>query len=643
MRLINVNNLQVQEFFGDQIPQYAILSHRWQEGEVSFHEMELDTAKLRFGFAKILQCCDLARQDSLGYIWIDTCCIDKTSSAELTEAINSMYQWYCESAVCYVYLFDVLDKTLFEQSSWFERGWTLQELVAPPKMRFYNSSWKLIGSKKDLEKHIIRATGIPSTVLSTGDLTNCSVALRMSWAAKRITTRGEDIAYSLLGIFSINMPLLYGEGREKAFLRLQEEIVRRSNDQSIFAWSGIKTGGQGLLAPSPIYFADSAAVEAEAFIKDDNEEEEYSITHLGLSIKLRMIVWATAAYAAVLNCFNSSRGGYLTIFLRRTSEKTRQCARVSIGGQDLHYVDESSKRFFNNYMGRFQRILVPQRSWELDDVCCRCSFVIRLPSKIRRQKVLYGPDYRNLQSGLPDDPVLRLESNLGYYGRHVGFILWGKDHFTRAMTFGIDFEFNPVILSLGNLLDIESPDDLDGYYDFMLPDDDMDNVIKHSFTEWMSKKTSAVRGHWKYGLDFKEEDYNYNGSNAFFPAAVSIQRKVVRDCTPPQHEWHVVYGSDALTRKQKIQSSEQTYEIAHVPTSSDHSDLASSQAEKLSTCTMDFPLTGVEMVSSAKITDFDSIPNDEDRERLAAAAKPGTYYVIYTQDSFLYLPEYKKN
>jgi hypothetical protein len=91
-----------------------------------------------------------------------------------------MYQWYCESAVCYVYLFDVLDKTSFEQSSWFDRGWTLQELVAPPKMRFYSSSWNLIGSKEDLEEHIIRATGIPSTVLSTGDPTSCSVAQRMS-------------------------------------------------------------------------------------------------------------------------------------------------------------------------------------------------------------------------------------------------------------------------------------------------------------------------------------------------------------------------------------------------------------------------------------------------------------------------------
>jgi hypothetical protein len=152
-----------------------------------------------------------------------------------------MFQWYQRADICLVYLSDLSPNSDIDdcmpRCRWFTRGWCLQELIAPKDVRFYNSSRQHIGDKsttrlKGLISHI---TKIDQAVLSdAGLLPTLSVAQKMSWASHRVTTRLEDIAYCLLGIFEINMPMLYGEG-EKAFLRLQEEIIKRSNDLSIFA------------------------------------------------------------------------------------------------------------------------------------------------------------------------------------------------------------------------------------------------------------------------------------------------------------------------------------------------------------------------------------------------------------------------
>lgn len=153
-----------------------------------------------------------------------------------------MYRWYRNARSCYAYLADVsIDggaetvEGKIEGSRWFTRGWTLQELVAPANVEFYSKDWESLGSKSDLHALLTEITGIEERVLRTGFLEDVSIAKRMSWAARRRTTRVEDRAYSLLGIFDVNMPLLYGEGI-KAFIRLQEEIMRVSDDQSLFAW-----------------------------------------------------------------------------------------------------------------------------------------------------------------------------------------------------------------------------------------------------------------------------------------------------------------------------------------------------------------------------------------------------------------------
>lgn len=254
MWLLNVETRDLESFQSSEIPAYAILSHRWTDDEPSFKDVQ----KKRWDekdYLKLELCRQQAVKDGFQYIWIDTCCIDKRSSAELSEAINSMYNWYTRAAVCYVYLFDVgTDSQPWIQSQWFTRGWTLQELLAPQKVEFYDMAWERLGDKIDNSTQISRRTGIPLEALREFDQKAFTIAQRMSWAKNRCTTRSEDRAYSLLGIFDVNMPLLYGEGGGKAFYRLQEEIMKTSTDPTIFAWSCFPDPTFGMLAGSPDSF-----------------------------------------------------------------------------------------------------------------------------------------------------------------------------------------------------------------------------------------------------------------------------------------------------------------------------------------------------------------------------------------------------
>ncbi|KAI0857801.1 heterokaryon incompatibility protein-domain-containing protein [Xylaria cubensis] len=301
MRLLNVKTLKLEDFLSiKKRPKYAILSHTWLEEEVLFHHINnlerpaLDELK---GFAKVKDSCARAQADGYDYIWIDTCCIDKSSSAELSEAINSMFTWYRQSAICYGFLADVKgnDTKSLYKSRWFKRGWTLQELIAPDNFIFvsvtlfkemghavtnfealeaapksknvdrsqYDMKWQELGRRERMANLVSNITGIDENILSRNlktnhahdiqprnslcavcglpesideILRNISVASKMSWSAKRETTRGEDRSYSLLGLFGVNMPLLYGEGEAAAWKRLLDEVIKKSNDQSVFAF-----------------------------------------------------------------------------------------------------------------------------------------------------------------------------------------------------------------------------------------------------------------------------------------------------------------------------------------------------------------------------------------------------------------------
>jgi hypothetical protein len=247
MRLLKCNNDSelslTKDFVGSEIPEYAILSHTWgaDTEEVIYRDLIDGTGKNKVGYEKIRFCGQQARRDRLHYFWVDTCCIDKSNSNELAEAVNSMSRWYRNAVKCYVYLPDVsspiievADKSdqlpwemAFRTSRWFTRGWTLQELIAPTSVEFFSKNWELLGDKKSLERHICEITRIPSRALRGCPLAEFSVTERMSWANTRQTTREEDIAYSLLGIFDVHMPLIYGEGRANAEGRLWEVINRK--------------------------------------------------------------------------------------------------------------------------------------------------------------------------------------------------------------------------------------------------------------------------------------------------------------------------------------------------------------------------------------------------------------------------------
>ncbi|KAG8526671.1 uncharacterized protein KY384_008100 [Bacidia gigantensis] len=307
MWLINVDTLQLEEFIGKTVPKYAILSHTWGDGEVSFREMAKrktwEETVQKPGFNKISKCCEMAALVHLKYAWVDTCCIDKKSSAELSEAINSMWQYYEEAYICFVHMADVrlegshLNKEQFQSSRWFTRGWTLQELLAPRDVRFFDQSWNLLGDQQTLCDLIVAATGIESLYLDVDiDSRFASVACKMSWASRRETTRSEDVAYCLMGLLKINMPLLYGE-KDKAFKRLQTEFIKQHHDETIFAWTNDHLINGRLLASCPADFKHSGHVES----LNVEPRQAFEVTNVGIRMTVRVSREDWGGYRAILS------------------------------------------------------------------------------------------------------------------------------------------------------------------------------------------------------------------------------------------------------------------------------------------------------------------------------------------------------
>jgi tetratricopeptide (TPR) repeat protein len=241
--------IKLREFSNDKVPPYAILSHTWGDEEVTFKDLTDGTGRKKLAYHKIVFCVNQAWQDGFRYSWVDTCCIDKSSSAELQTSINYMFRWYYGAARCYVYLSDVSTKSIrasnqstdnqstvaswepaFRNSKWFTRGWTLQELIAPVSVTFYSRDGHELGTKASLEQVIHDITKIPIKALRQYHQSDYSVSERIAWMTGRETTLPEDKAYSLFGLFNIQIPLLYGEGEEEAFLRLREKLNRASKN-----------------------------------------------------------------------------------------------------------------------------------------------------------------------------------------------------------------------------------------------------------------------------------------------------------------------------------------------------------------------------------------------------------------------------
>lgn len=331
MRLINTHTVSLEEFIDQQVPPYAILSHTWDREEVTYEDMNMPdrTAIGKNGLLKIEESCRIASPD-YEYIWIDSCCIDKTNPVELSKAVNSMFRWYADAKVCFAFLadFDLADsKSELRRARWFTRGWTLQELVAPPEVHFYDASWSFVGKRSTLCQALSNITKIDETLLAGTEqreirslLRRTTVAKRMSWATNRETTVVEDIAYCLLGIFGVNMPLMYGEGAE-AFIRLQVEIIRDTNDLTLFGWqtptsalsypntanpssSSLSVRYRGILAIHPSEFAEATALLPTRCAKAN---PEFSMSNKGLRITIPLRKSVTTDFNFMpLYCHSSS-------------------------------------------------------------------------------------------------------------------------------------------------------------------------------------------------------------------------------------------------------------------------------------------------------------------------------------------------
>ncbi|KAH9908217.1 HET-domain-containing protein [Xylariomycetidae sp. FL2044] len=288
MRLLNAHTFIITDHNAIDTPPYAILSHTWGEEEVTFVDMTEGKAKSMKGYSKIEGCCKQAISDGLEFV---------RSSAELSEAINSMFNWYRDAAICYAYLEDVS----VEDGS--QRAWSYHTAFTsssrPPIVVFFSAGWVEIGTRDKLQDLIVSVTRISRDFFQAGRLGDFSIAQKMSWASRRQTTRVEDQAYCLLGLFGVTMPLLYGEG-DRAFTRLQEEIMKESDDQTIFAWtsgSGAELSADwvyqestkplgGLLASSPAQFAESNLIQKG---DSDGGGSPYSITNKGVQITLPVL------------------------------------------------------------------------------------------------------------------------------------------------------------------------------------------------------------------------------------------------------------------------------------------------------------------------------------------------------------------
>ncbi|KAL2063515.1 hypothetical protein VTL71DRAFT_5320 [Oculimacula yallundae] len=466
MRLFNTQKVKSIEVFGSEIPPYAILSHTWSDGEILLQDLQggdvrdaswSDLSKqlpkaLRGdktkGFRKVLRTTEIARQNNYDLVWVDTCCIDKTSSAELSEAINSMYRWYEEANICYAYLADVPAASIespfgassrFRRSRWFNRGWTLQELIASKQVELFASDWSYLGSKTgDLRfsRLLSEITGVQlDVVLGQVSPQEMSIAARMHWAAERQTTRVEDIAYCLLGIFDVNMPLLYGEGK-RAFIRLQEAILIKEEDHSLFAWhseelpsstlgdSGQTGGLSGLLADSPDCFWDNNEIETSMPMVLKSSPS--AVTSKGLRIDFSLLPCTDAQpvekadYRVVLNCERLRDGQRESpvIYLKRIWGMGDQFARIR---PDLRHFTPPLRNVLD--VGLQERVFVRQDPW----------------SDLRTIRISAGKDSAQLQlpSGISDNRVVAAEWKIKDAWPQKGWADNKQTFLTRDFSFGI--------------------------------------------------------------------------------------------------------------------------------------------------------------------------------------------------------------
>ncbi|KAK5954021.1 hypothetical protein OHC33_004592 [Knufia fluminis] len=468
---INTGKWELRTFPEDEIPSYCILSHRWGPtgSEVTYQELTdsdvfwKSQTQHKTGYRKLQYACSTTRDYQKDWLWCDTCCIDKTSSAELSEAINSMYKWYQESGLCIAYLADYPSGkvTQFEQSEWFERAWTLQELIAPPKVVFFDREWRLSFGKKH-DRHMVdaiaRRTRIDrQALLGEKRLDKYSVAQRMSWAADRKATRSEDVAYSLLGIFDVNMPMLYGEGK-KAFVRLQEEIMQRNADQSIFVWSSEQLT-RSVFASSPTDFVHCGAVRQYG-----RKRQAFALTNLGLEIRLNYWPAGFNTYMAELAVEDGDPNQLVHLMLEIDPETGYLCrvgAAVSSKLRSVHLATigtTNSSKVRLDYGPEFERVdtvTILRRITNKYPVCSDALFGFRLADEYQCwplrlinnwqpghawDRGLWQRGMNNAQTAPSSNTYFEIPSHLS---GSIAMMTFAVGTETYLLQLAYDFEFNP--------------------------------------------------------------------------------------------------------------------------------------------------------------------------------------------------------
>jgi hypothetical protein len=344
LRRTDDGRFKLTENFTDNIPRYAILSHTWlaDDDETTYDDLIHERQKSPASLNKIKFCVNQAFKDGLVHSWIDTCCIDRSSSAELQEAITTMFVWYQNAEKCYVYMTDVLAspeeavqqacsptwKQEFHRSRWFTRGWTLQELLAPSYVQFFSVQGTQLGDKKSLEEDIRDITAIPIEALRGQAMSKFSVTERLSWAENRNTKRREDKAYSLLGLFSIFMPLLYGEG-DNAIRRLKQEIERVHSEHARFNF---------LLASIP-------TVPQAAIDSIENQHEPMCLPDTRVELLQEINGWIEGSHQRCIFWLNGIAGTGKSTVARTVAEHAHDRGQLgasfffSRGGGELAHAD----------------------------------------------------------------------------------------------------------------------------------------------------------------------------------------------------------------------------------------------------------------------------------------------------------------
>ncbi|KAF9473234.1 hypothetical protein BDN70DRAFT_843717 [Pholiota conissans] len=282
---------------------YAILSHTWLRSspEVTYDAWRNGHLELsQEGYRKLVNFCRVAEADhEVNFGWMDTVCIDKSSSSELDESIRSMYKWYEKAEICITQLADTSSIDDMANDRWFTRGWTLQEFFAPDYLKFYNRDWNQLDGRdkyndrqhRNIQQRIQQATGISSLHMNPPMI--LSISLAMQWAATRQVTRGEDIAYSLMGLFNVNMSIAYGEGALRAFSRLVQEILNTRGDKyvlDIFNYGGGHAADEHLVSGNLLPLTPKAYLDRCDFkFSMGPLIEPLVLTHLGLRIPVLLL------------------------------------------------------------------------------------------------------------------------------------------------------------------------------------------------------------------------------------------------------------------------------------------------------------------------------------------------------------------